>query len=142
LCLGTSTTPSSQFPIYAYSIYAPGKCNYYIITERVLPANNNNPGSHCNGIFASDANIGSSPPICDISKDEFSFDFCKKSDAKFVNEGPEFFSECGFQLSLNGKKYTPLQLDPMDTDNPCSGTCPDVVSVQGILLFEGMPACN
>ncbi|KOS36472.1 hypothetical protein ACN38_g12782 [Penicillium nordicum] len=84
LCLGTSTTPSSQFPIYAYSIYA--------------------PGSHCNGIFASDANIGSSPPICDISKDEFSFDFCKKGDAKFVNEGPEFFSECGFQLSLNGKR--------------------------------------
>ncbi|KAJ5943590.1 hypothetical protein N7516_003758 [Penicillium verrucosum] len=58
LCLGTSTTPSSQFPIYAYSIYA--------------------PGSHRNGIFASNANIGSSPPICDISKDEFSFDFCKK----------------------------------------------------------------
>ncbi|KAJ6149090.1 Killer toxin subunits alpha/beta 6 [Penicillium samsonianum] len=122
LCLGSSKTPTSQYPIYAYSIYA--------------------PGLHCDGLFVSDANIGSSPPICDISNDEFSFDFCKEGDAKFVNEGPEFFSECGFQLSLNGKKYTPRQLDPMDDDNPCSGTCPDVVSVQGILLFEGMPACN
>ncbi|KAJ5962460.1 hypothetical protein N7501_007401 [Penicillium viridicatum] len=81
LCLGKSTTPTSQFPLYAYSIYA--------------------PGYHCDGMFVTD-DIGSSPKICSVHQDEFTFDWCKKDDAKFVDEGPEFFGECGYQISING----------------------------------------
>ncbi|KAB8067043.1 peptidase S8/S53 domain-containing protein [Aspergillus leporis] len=122
LCLGLSTTPSPQYPIYAYSVYK--------------------PGSHCFGVFITDGNIGSSTPICDIPNNKVSFNYCGDGDATFVNQGPEFFSKCGFQIALDGKRYTPRQLDPGNKNNPCSGICSEAVtSVQGILLYEDLPGC-
>lgn len=56
----------------------------------------------------------------------------------FIDEGPEFFSECGFQLEIAGKKYIPRKLDPQDEDNPCSGFC-DLSSITGLLLYEDLP---
>ncbi|KAJ6118862.1 Killer toxin subunits alpha/beta 6 [Penicillium samsonianum] len=118
MCVGSSVTPTGEFPIYAYSAYS--------------------PGLHCDGVFIVDGKIGSSPEICDASNDNFSFDICR-TEFTFVNEGPEFFSKCGFQIMIEGKKYTPRQLDPTDEDNPCSGSC-DLASISGLLLYESLPA--
>lgn len=105
------------------------------------------PDSACNGLYITDPSIGSSTPVCDIPKDEVTFNYCSEDgDAKFVDEGPEFFDGCGFQLVLDGKKYTPKQLDPNDDDNnPCAYTCAsgDTISfVRGLLLFEEIPECD
>ncbi|CAG8897285.1 unnamed protein product [Penicillium egyptiacum] len=122
LCIGSTVTPTGQFPVYAYSAYG--------------------PGAHCYGIFIVDGNIGSSPDIREAPNSKFAIDQCG-TDMTFVNEGPEFFSKCGFQLDIAGKKYTPRQLDPLDENNPCSGHC-DQSSITGLLLYENLqvPFCD
>ncbi|KAF4186957.1 hypothetical protein CNMCM7927_004692 [Aspergillus lentulus] len=127
LCLGLSTTATSQEAVYAYVIYA--------------------PGHQCIGTFVTDGNIGESTPICNIPNDKTSFNWCTSSDkaGTFVNSGPQFFSDpsCGFQIQLYGQTYTPTQLDPAKDNDPCSGTCPEgLASVQGIFLWEGLPDCS
>jgi hypothetical protein len=42
-----------------------------------------------------DGNIGPSPDICEAPKNNFAIDQCG-TDMTFINEGPEFFSRCGF----------------------------------------------
>ncbi|KAF9894400.1 hypothetical protein FE257_007903 [Aspergillus nanangensis] len=117
LCIGRTITPSGQLPVYAYSAYGA-----------------NQP---CNGVFIVDGNIGTTPEICDAPTSNFALDQCG-TDMTFLDEGPEFFDKCGFQLEIAGKKYTPRQLDPSDEDNPCSGFC-DLSSLTGILLYEDLP---
>lgn len=144
LCVGSSVTPTGQFPVYAYSAYSPGKCTHSFPPRPQLPSpwTKLTPlGLHCDGIFIVDGNIGSSPDICDAPNENFSFDICD-TELTFVNEGPEFFSKCGFQIEIEGKKYTPRQLDTLDEDNPCSGHC-DTVGISGLLLYDlPAPACD
>ncbi|KAJ5260632.1 hypothetical protein N7524_008656 [Penicillium chrysogenum] len=82
LCIGSSVTPTGQFLVYAYSAYM--------------------PGAHRYGVFIVDGNIGSSPDICEAPNSKFAIDQCG-TDMTFVNEGPEFFSKCGFQLDIRAR---------------------------------------
>lgn len=105
-------------------------------------ANSPPPGAHCYGVFIVDGNIGSSPDICDAPNNNFALDQCG-TDMTFVNEGPEFFDGCGYQIEIAGKKYTPRKLDPQDEDSPCSGHC-DLSFITGLLLYESLsvPDCE
>ncbi|KAL4930991.1 uncharacterized protein BDV17DRAFT_297485 [Aspergillus undulatus] len=38
LCVGSSVTPTGQFPVYAYSAYSPGKCTYSPTPRSHLPS--------------------------------------------------------------------------------------------------------
>ncbi|KAJ5963523.1 uncharacterized protein N7479_003399 [Penicillium vulpinum] len=141
-CIGSSVTPTGQYPVYAYSAYGASMwpsipssdpINIFKTDELTLPP----PVAPCNGIFIVDGNIGSSPDICEAPNTNFSIDQCG-TDLTFINEGPELISGCGFQLEIAGKKYTPRKLDPLDENNPCSGRC-DLASITGLLLYEDLP---
>jgi hypothetical protein len=99
-------------------------------------------GDPCSGTYVTDGNIGSAEQVCDIPDNHKTVSLCAGT-GTFENEGPQFFSgpSCGFALSLNGQLYETAQKVSYD-DSRCSGVCPDLVaSVQGILLFTGLPAC-
>ncbi|KAM0454299.1 hypothetical protein ACHAPV_008378 [Trichoderma viride] len=122
LCLGLLTAATSEFATYAYITF--------------------NPGDPCSGTYVTDGNIGSAEQVCDIPDNHKTVSLCAGT-GTFENEGPQFFSgpSCGFALSLNGQLYETAQKVSYD-DSRCSGVCPDLVaSVQGILLFTGLPAC-
>ncbi|KAL5358102.1 hypothetical protein BJX96DRAFT_173135 [Aspergillus floccosus] len=115
-CWGNAVTTTVSF-VYSYTAYS--------------------AEAPCYGFFIVDGNIGSSPDICEAPKNNFAIDQCG-TDMTFINEGPEFFSGCGFQLEITGKKYTPRRLDPLDENTPCSGRC-DLSSITGLLLYEDLP---
>ncbi|KAJ5246734.1 hypothetical protein N7468_001717 [Penicillium chermesinum] len=78
--------------------------------------------------------IWSFPDICEAPKANLYIDQCG-TDMTFIDEGPEFFEKCGFQLEVADKKYTASKLDALDDDNPCSGHC-DSSSLMGSLRFQ------
>ncbi|KAJ5638948.1 uncharacterized protein N7484_006810 [Penicillium longicatenatum] len=87
------------------------------------------------GIFIIDGNIQTAPDIYEAANNNFAIDQCG-TDMTFINEGPDIF-DCGFQLEIDGKKYTPRKLYPQADDNPCSGHC-DTSSNTGLLLYEDL----
>ncbi|KAL2836430.1 peptidase S8/S53 domain-containing protein [Aspergillus pseudodeflectus] len=63
--------------------------------------------------------INNFPEICDVADDEETADICD-FEMTFVNRGPKFWGKCGFQISIDGKQYTPRELDPENENNFCS----------------------
>lgn len=81
--------------------------------------------------------INNYPEICDVADDEEAANICD-FEMTFVNRGPEFWGKCGFQISIDGKQYTPRELDPENENNFCSGRC-DLRKHEGLLYYE-LPA--
>lgn len=93
------------------------------------------PCSGSKGIGIS--SINNFPEICDIANDKETADVCN-FEITFVNRGLEFWGKCGFQIFINGKQYTPRELDPENENNLCSGRC-DLQKHEGMLYYE-LPA--
>ncbi|KAL4864546.1 peptidase S8/S53 domain-containing protein [Aspergillus spectabilis] len=91
----------------------------------------------CSGKGIGIGSINNFPEICDVADDEETADICDL-EMTFVNRGPEFWGKCGFQISIDGKQYTPRELDPENENKFCSGRC-DLQKHEGLLYYE-LPA--
>ncbi|KAF9882735.1 hypothetical protein FE257_005339 [Aspergillus nanangensis] len=89
----------------------------------------------CNGKGIGIGSINGFPEICDIANGELTSNNICDFDMTFVNQGPEFWGKCGFEISIDGKQYTPHELDPESENNFCSGLC-ELQKQEGLLYYE------